>query len=256
MAISFPHAPGLSCPEKSFSDIKNTRQPCTNILYKLVTNPIPVNITNGVYCPNNFICSTPESTIYGDTSGLTGEGAPMYWYINPIDLLGNFNGIVFNRIRMFFYEADAGGGGGEFTINVALYKLTDGAKLGDPTTYPTNSIKIMETAPVLINSGQEGGFKDLEFPEDFTLTAYDESSKANHYFLGMRLSSAPAVLFGGMYTSGSIEKDIAAEAIFPIRGYTYYSFLTTPLGVSMGASAPATDGRTIGQFPYYTLWKF
>lgn len=239
MTSSFPHTPDLTCPSDSFGSTRNSAQPCTNLIYKLADNPIPININpNAPYCPNNF-----ADALLARVTQPMKIGTPMYFYINPIDILGKYNGIIFDRIRL------AGSTSATGNLHAALYKMT--GSLGDASLYNANSKKIMEGAVSVVVSATTSKFIDIVFPNNHTLTTYDDQGKPNHYFIGI-YAETPASL--RMVISGNIPEPFVAN--HPLSGYIYYGKTSASLGEKMNIPISITSLNDQGFFPYYTLWKF
>jgi hypothetical protein len=235
MTSSFPHTPESSCPSSSFGAIDNKPKYCNNILYKLVKKPRVIVNSQKVYNPHPIATGTIGTEF--PTADCT-----LYWYMNPVDVLGEKTAVTINRIRLQVLSTDTSG------FTAAIYKLTPGATIGDFTTYENNSTKLVESGTLLLN---DQTFFDLVFPIDITISALDSFGNPNHYFIALSHGGMTPPIIG----ASSIPPFTGADA--QIYNYAYFDDNSPSIPpATMGPPlVPATQGQA-GVYLYYTLWKF
>jgi hypothetical protein len=241
----------------SFGSITNSKQPCQDVQYKKVKARRTVVITDGVYNPTPVAVNPVMNFLYkvGQTDTYVN-----YWYMKPIDVLGPSRALYFNRMSIFVRTPTPK----EVNIKVALYKLTNGATIGDASTYKNNSYKVIESEVATTSASAAYTQQiDLKFNDDVLIRAYDDDENENHYFLAI-LDDAGAeqnIAYG--LTSSILFKD--ESYIMPIINYAFKTdvpAITNPLTFDDTIGRPFTyivdtdsPDEQIGNFLYYTLWK-
>lgn len=221
--------------ERGYTSVTNKPQDiCDEILTLIIKDQSPPIIQDiDVYAPYPFSSSFQGLSLQPDT--------PVYLFLNLLDVIGIDKELTFNRIRLFLP-----GVGSPVNFQVGLYQLNDSATLGDASTYPSHSTKVMDSGLIPIAPSPIALFYDAVLPTT-KIKMFDKNGNENYYFLALESSHMIFVL------ATTVLPD-ATPAISTIYNYLYIDKNTSPtLPPVMGEYDPAAPFTA--QFPYFVLWN-